>query len=179
MKLKSAFSVILGLLLTANLCSPLYGAELHTRYATIIYDDDNMLRKFNREVVTSGRFSRLFSSRKNTTLEDEVRTKVDSIVKKVEAILDMFPANMKLRINLLPSTREVQDVYFRKYRKKTNFISYYSPQERTVYLSMKNVELRVFAHELAHAVIHHYFRVPPSSKIHEVLAQYVENQITH
>ena len=58
-----------------------------------------------------------------------------------------------------------------------DFIAFYSPKTKTVYFSLKDLYLKVFAHELAHAVIDHYFEKAPPTKIHEMLAQYVENQL--
>ena len=47
----------------------------------------------------------------------------------------------------------------------------------TIYASAENFKIGVIGHEIAHAVISHYFVVQPSVKIQEVLAGYVEYQL--
>jgi hypothetical protein len=47
-----------------------------------------------------------------------------------------------------------------------------------MYLSIRDVKLRVIAHEIGHVVVDHYFDVPPPVKIHEVLAQFAETHIS-
>jgi len=90
----------------------------------------------------------------------------------------MFPAKLKFNIVIHPSTKGVQKDFQRLYRKKVNYIAFYSPGKNTVFYSADNGRLRVVAHEIGHVVAENYFAISPPPKIHEVLAQYAESHIT-
>lgn len=160
------------------LVQPVLAAELETRFATIIYENQEILHEFNNE-VSSGSGLMLFSSRRPTSLNivDEVKNKLDGIVEKVELVLEMFPANLRFVVVLLPSDRDVQRVYLEKYQKKVDYIAFYMRKTKTMYLSVDDVSLTVLAHEIAHVVVDHYFDISPPTKIHEMLAQYASTHI--
>jgi TolA-binding protein len=149
---------------------------LETRYATVSYGDDEVLRLFDKRVKLGGMgFS--FGSKVNTNLRSEVRKKINQINGRVQEILEMRPQDMRLKVVLLPNKKEVQQIYWDQYQRKVDFIAFYSPLTKTAYFSVDNLSLRVYAHEIAHATINHYFAKDPPVKIHEMLAQYVETQI--
>ena len=156
---------------------PVFGLELETRYATIQYPDIGALRKFNKK-LHMGSLGYLLSGKRNETIEDEVRNKVDVIVEKVQSVLDMFPRSMKFKIVICESTKRVQEEFKRIYGIKVDYLAFFSPVEDTVFYSAKNVTLRVVSHEIGHVVAEKYFVVSPPVKIHEVLAQYAEMHIT-
>ncbi len=155
-----------------------FGAEITSKYTTITYGADAQLRKFNKKLRINRRGAFFLGNPQEVTAAQEVGNKVDMVVEKVKTILEMFPDQLHITVRLLTSAREVQRVYQQRYRIRGKYIAFYSPKDRTIFISAKNAELPVFAHEVAHAIIHHYFKVAPSSKIHEVLAQYAEEHIT-
>ncbi len=168
-------TVLAGFLLVASAAAA-FASELKTQYTIVTYDKEEQLRKFNRE-VSFGSLSYLLRNRRSITSDDEVRNKVDVLVERVEAILDMFPRDLKFRIVLLSNDREVQRVYKNRYGAAVDYISFYSPRDKTVYISVDDVRLGVLAHELAHVILDFYFGVSPPVKIHEVLAQFVETHL--
>jgi hypothetical protein len=170
------FSFFLSVSLLFLSVSSIHASEFKTRYTTVSYERDDLLRKFNRKISLGG-LSYLVRNKKNITLEDEIRNKIDAVFEKSESILDMFPKNLQFTIVLLASETDVQGIYRNKYGRKSEFISFYSPGNKTVYLSVNDVRLGVLAHELAHVILDNYFDVPPPVKIHELLSQYVETHI--
>ena len=153
------------------------GLELKTWNASVIYEKEDLLRKFNRN-VRLGSLSYAARDRTSITVEDEVRNKVDVVLERVKVVLAMFPKNLNFTIILLPSDTDVQKVYTGKFGKKVNFISFYSPRDKIVYISVDDVRLGVLAHELAHVVIDfYYYENPTPVKIHEILAQFVESHL--
>jgi hypothetical protein len=102
---------------------------------------------------------------------------MDVLIERVETILEMYPKELKFNITLLSSDNEVQDVFRKKYGRTVNYISFYSPRDKTIYVSVKDIELGVLAHEIAHVIIDFYYGMSTPRKIHEVLAQYVENHL--
>ena len=166
------YVLLLSLLFTSSACA----FELSTRYATIIYIKKNQLQEFNDNVFL-GSLSYLTRRKRAVTVEDEVKNKLDTILEKVESTLEVYPSKIRLRVILLDSEDDVRKAYARLYGKSRDFVAFYSPREKTLYLSLRNVTLGLLAHELAHVVIDHYFGISPPVKIHEVLAQYVETHI--
>ena len=47
----------------------------------------------------------------------------------------------------------------------------------TIYVDSENININIFGHELSHAIQSHYFVVPTSNKMQEILAGYVEYQL--
>ncbi|MCP4117790.1 MAG: hypothetical protein GY737_20810 [Desulfobacteraceae bacterium] len=155
----------------------LHSQEIRSRYATITYTDMATLRKFNNKLYM-GRLKYLLHSKKSETIEDEVGSKIDLIVEKVETVLDMYPASLRFSIVIHPSTKGIQEDFQRLYKKKVNYIAFYSPGKNTVFYSANNAKLRVVAHEIGHVVAENYFAISPPPKIHEVLAQYAETHVS-
>lgn len=112
------------------------------------------------------------------TVADEVRAKVDIIVEKVQIVLDMFPDYYRVHLVLLPDDDDVARVYQKKYGKSVDHIAYYSLSEKTIYISVDDVQIRVLAHEIGHSVVDHYFEVRPPYNIHELMAQFAEKHVT-
>jgi hypothetical protein len=172
----SFIRVVFTFLFFAASLSTAHGLELKTRYTTIVYKTEDLLRKFNKE-VSLGSLSYIMRNTRSITAEDEAKNKVDVIIEKVESLLEMFPKNLKFRMMLLPGEKDVQRVYREKYRTEVDYIAFYSPQDETVYVSVEDVRRGVLAHELAHVVIDHYYGVPTPVRIHEILAQFAESHL--
>lgn len=150
-----------------------YCFELKTGHATIVYGKEELLREFNKE-VSLGSLSFLVRGKKSGTVEDEVINKIDAVIEKVEAVLEMFPKDLKLTVMLLASQKEVQRIYSEKYGISVDYIAFYSRRYETIYISVDDAHIGVLAHEISHAIMDHYFGVPPPAKINEVLGQFVE-----
>jgi hypothetical protein len=164
-----AFVIIAVICCVSALAAEAHAGALETRYATLIYSNESQIREFNSSVSIGGR--------SGITMFDEAKNKVDAVTERVMMILEMYVRNLKFKIVLLSSASEVRSVYRSKYNHDVNFISFYSPKDKTVYLSVDDANNRIFGHEVAHAVIDGYFKVPPSVKIHEMLAKYAENNL--
>ena len=51
---------------------------------------------------------------------------------------------------------------------------FYFHDDKTIYISTEDLTLGMLGHEMAHAIISHYFVVPPPTKVQEVLSGYVD-----
>ncbi|MDB4349495.1 hypothetical protein OAA99_00915 [Omnitrophica bacterium] len=89
------------------------------------------------------------------------KSRVDRIVEKVQSLLDMYPEDFKIAVYLRP-----------QYEK--GHIAFYRNENQSVVVYADRVTDNVFAHEISHAVINSYFESPPSSKVKEILSQYVD-----
>ncbi len=121
--------------------------------------------------------NRILDKRKVETIEDEVKHKIDIIIEKVRATLDMYTSNLRFRIVLFPDKTSITKSYRKLYNSKRTVVGFYDPNINTVYFSVKNSELKVVAHEFGHAVVANFFEVSPPVRIHELMAQFAEKHI--
>ena len=152
-------------------------ADLESRYATIHYDNEQQLRKFNSELFLGRNLAFRLREKNIVTFQDEITAKIDLLIDQVQIVLEMFPDKIKFDILLFDNSDEAQKELLHRYGKKVDFISFYSRRDNTLYLSAKDAELKVVAHELGHVVLEHYFKNSPPVKIHELLAQYAASHI--
>jgi len=166
------------LLLLPGLMPQVHAAELHSQFAVVLYDDPTLLRDFNDNLQVGRQLGYLLQMRRIQTREDELRAKMDIVIGKAQDVLDMRPQKLRFNIQLFPDEAGVRAEYFRNYNQKVDYLAYYSLSRKTMYLSVNRVNLRVFAHEVGHVIVDHFFPVRPPYKIHELMAQYVETHIT-
>jgi len=150
--------------------------EMHTRYATIIYNDDRDLDRFNAEIYL-GKYNFLLQQEGMYGVADEVRLKIDLILDRVKEILNMFPEQDKMKIIICSSNEDIREIHERIYGYPTSSTAFYAPDINMVFFSSTNVELTTVAHEFAHVVMEKYFQTPPLVKIHELLSRYVARHI--
>lgn len=152
------------------------GLELESRYATIVYDNATVLKKFNSKLYM-GKLKYLLHGKKNETVEDEVLNKIDVIVEKIQLVLSMFPDDMNFKIVIHESKEGVRKDYKRIYNHDRDVIAFYAPIEDTVFIWVKRSNLDVVSHEIGHVVAEKYFSPSPPSSIHEVIAQHAQMHI--
>ena len=149
--------------------------KISTGYAKIRSDGGETLRIFNKRIKI-GSLGSLLKRRAEGELsvEGQVSQKVDIIIDRVKTILEMHPRNFTVQINVLPDAQSVRAAYRKKYYREVDFVAFYAPAEKAIYIAADEAKAVVLAHELAHAVIDQFFGVAAPTKIHELLAQYVE-----
>lgn len=156
-----SISLIILLIFSINSTGAFCQSEkiFRTKYATIHYKDDKDIDDF---------IWRLGGQRFEFTDDIYIASsRVDRIVEKVQAILDM---RLKKTSNI--------DVYLlRTPPNPDKPAALYEYKTRAIYVSIDNSSDGVFAHEVAHAVINQYFSPPPPSKIQEILTQYVDKYL--
>lgn len=150
--------------------------EIHGQFASISYENENMLQSFNNRLFM-GRLRYLLRAKRALTVEDEVINKMDVITEKVEQVLEMFPPHLHYTVLLSENTDKVKDQFVALHHKEWRRPGFYSPINDTMYLSVENADLKVVAHEVGHVVVEKYFKIRPPVKVHELLAQYAEKHI--
>lgn len=161
-----------------SLAQPLEYAKISTQYATVSYQDKTLLRLFNKRIkLRSMGYLMKRGGSIQLSLEGDVSRKIDIIVERVETILGMWPKNFKVHIFVMRTANDVQTLYKKKYLRESNFLAFYAPLEKSIYISADDAESIVLAHELAHAVIDQYFTETASLKIHELLSDYVTEHL--
>lgn len=147
------------------------------RYGTLHFNNDELLKEFNEQIDLNRKLSYYMRKKRIVTVGDEVMAKLETIIERVEVVLDMFPDNLNINVVLLPDQSDVSRMFLQKYGKKANHIAYYSLSEDTIYISVDDARLRVIAHEIGHAVVDHFFKVRPPYNIHELMAQFAEKHV--
>lgn len=143
-----------------------------TQYAAIYYfNSEDELSDFGRKINSRA----LFSGRGDeTTL---IRDSVDRIVYRVKTILAMYPPDFQFNIYIYSTYDEIKKVYREIGMAGTAPIAFYLHKPKTIYVSLEKINDRIFAHEVAHAIINSYFDTPPPAEMQEILAQYVDKHL--
>ena len=176
---RSFLTVIALLALTGLLLPPgLKASQLQSRYVILHCNSRELLRDFNDNVDLGRKLRYQIRNKNIVTIEDEVLSKLDTIMEKAEVVLDMFPKNLKIQVVLLATADDVSQVFARKYKKRAQHIAFYSLSEDTIYISVEDSRLEVIAHEIGHAIVDHYFSERPPYNIHELMAQFAEKHIS-
>ena len=146
--------------------------QYETRYATVYYRSDKDFYGFSRNIGSLGIFGR---SLENAAVK--TRERVDAVVDRVETILDMHPANLRVAVYVYPTQKELEEVYRGMDLYSEAPIAFYSSRQKAIFVSAENVTEGVLAHEFAHAVICFYFVTPPPARMQEILAQFVDRNL--
>jgi len=107
-------------------------------------------------------------------LENILENILDEIYLEVSDILDIHMYSFRINLEVLPDKDYLGRILQERFRKEINVPSFYFYGRNTIYISAEEINSGVLGHEVAHAIISHYFVVPPPVKVQEVLCGYVE-----
>jgi hypothetical protein len=117
------------------------------------------------------------SAERNFSADEELADTLDTLFSQVCDILDMQLYSFQGNIKICRDYAQLNRIYRDFFHKELGTRSFYVHNSNTVYTSADNFRLGIVGHEIAHAIICHYFVVLPSVKVQEVLAMYVEYQL--
>lgn len=107
----------------------------------------------------------------------ELAEMVDILYKRVCSILDMQLYSYKGNIKICSDKAQLGRIYSTLFGRELGQKSFYVYDLNTIYISAESFTREILGHEMAHAIICHYFVVAPSVKVQEILASYVEYQL--
>lgn len=103
---------------------------------------------------------------------------IDALFLRVCGILDMRLYNYRGNIKVCRDYSQLNGIYEGLFGQSLNHkSSFFVFSANSVYISAESFKREILGHEIAHAVISHYFVVLPPVKVQEVLAVYVEYQL--
>jgi len=103
---------------------------------------------------------------------------VDTLFLRACGILDMNLYSFHGSIKVCRDTAQTEEIYQNLFsRDLGSRVSFYVFDLNTIYIAAGSFRKEILGHEIAHALICHYFAVSPTIKIQEVLAAYVEYQL--
>lgn len=109
-----------------------------------------------------------------TGAKDILANTVDALYSEVSDILDIHIYSFHGTIKILPNQASLSALINQNFRIIFNEPSIYVHEKNTIYISLADTTTGMLGHEISHAIISHYFVVPPPAKIEEVLSGYVE-----
>ena len=117
---------------------------------------------------------RMLLSNRSLSMEDRLKARLEIILLRDEDILGMYPQDLHVKVRIFKSRKEMNDVYDGMFNERAKFRSFYMHYFRSVYTNEQDFVDSVMAHELGHAVIDHYFSIPPPPRMAELMATYVD-----
>ena len=99
---------------------------------------------------------------------------LDALFLEVSDILDTHIYGLNGNIVVLNRQKDVANIFKMQFDIEMSERAFYSHEEGTIYISFEDLTLGMLGHEMAHAIISHFFIVPPPPTIQEVLCGYVE-----
>lgn len=142
---------------------------------SIYYQDGVSLNTVSRRLGKRGLFvSGVYGPNPTGVPQEKVAYRLDRLMKRVKEILDMYPRMNQMEIRIFRDREGLAVQYKSIFGENKDYKAFYAHKYRTIYTSEEDMTDSVIAHEMAHAVIDHYFGVVPPNKVTEVLASYVD-----
>ena len=108
------------------------------------------------------------------TYQEEICYRLDKLFNRVREALDMYPKAPRAKIMVYRDRAELNEEYFKLTGKREDARAFYIYKYNTIYTSENDMEDSVMIHEMAHAVMDHYFPVIMPERAREILASYVD-----
>ena len=103
---------------------------------------------------------------------------LDTLFSQVSGILDINIYSLQVNIKVGRDYNHLNSVYQTLFDADLhNMKSFYVHDLKTIYIQRESFTREILGHEIAHAIICHYFVVPPPMRVQEVLSGYVEYQL--
>ena len=99
---------------------------------------------------------------------------LDAIYLSVSDVLDIHMYSFSVELDFFPDRAPLADELQKYLQRKIDVPSFYYYDTNRIYISCSDLTLGMLSHEIAHAIVSHYFVVPPSVKVQEILSGYVE-----
>ena len=144
-------------------------------YYTPQLDIAGLLEKLN--ITSADKLLAGQATNRGDSYESELSEMLDALFTQVCDSLDMQLYSFQGKIKICPDKERLNKIYNSLFNKDLQASSFYVYSLNTVYISADSFKREILGHEMAHAIISHYFVVQPSVKIQEVLAGYVEYQL--
>ena len=111
--------------------------------------------------------------------ESPLPGRIDILYGLVGDMVDMHVYNFKGSIKICQDQVKLNSIYKKLFDKglASYMVSFYVNETSTIYISGENFRREVLGHEIAHAIINHYFVISPPIKVQEILAKYIEYQL--
>ena len=182
-KMKFGVLIFLFLVLISLTLFPAFGEEenwfvIKSTSFTIYCAHNTDMNRIAKRLERRGLFvNGIYGPNPVSAPSEKIAYRMDMILKRVKEILDMYPDNMNVKIKIFNDQKELDDEYYRIFRERVDYKSFYIHAHNTIYTSEDDLSDSTIAHEMGHAVVDHYFSLTPPPKVAELLAQYVDKHL--
>ncbi len=150
--------------------------RIDSRYCTIWLHPEVEARQVSKRVST-WRVRPQVKIAKSEAEETKVAAKFDTLFQRAQEILDMYPPGIHTTVRIGKERSDIQGIHASRYGFGTEAIAFYDFDDNTVFVAVKDLSEGVLAHEMAHCIIDHYFKIRPPRKIEEMLAIHVDEHL--
>jgi len=151
---------------------------IESKYFTLEFPRECELVEFAQKINVNYFLQMDIPSSDTKNFDSIISKTLDALYLEVSDILDIHIYSYHGKIKVYPNKEKLKENVFRNYPgQKYNLPSVYIHSDNAIHISLADLTLGMLAHEIAHAIISHYFVVPPPAKVQEVLAGYVEYSI--
>jgi len=153
----------------------------NSRFASIHYQEPSLLENLARKIQPGAltlSLNRIFMGGTKPSPQAKAGRYVDQLFQRVQVILEMPKPELKVHVRLYRSQDELSEAFSAITGRPTRVPAFYWRETDTIYLQLERISPGILAHEMAHAVIAHYFIVSPPEKIAELLCQYVDREVS-
>lgn len=175
------FNLIISLMLLApatslDAASKVAPTHIVTSQYFAVYGPENLdildvLNKLNYDYfLQSQNFSNPAIREPKIVLADTL----DAIFQESSRILGVHIYTFQATIEFLQDRDTLKVVIYKMTGVTMEERAFYFDDTKTIYVSLKDVTAGILGHEMAHAIISHYFGAPPPQNIQEILAGYVD-----
>lgn len=182
--------IVLSCALLFLLLSPAYsavndgfgeGRKISGKYFTVMYKPGVEVGTLTQQLnigLTDKILSGNISSQGNSSAEAELAEMLDILFLTVSDILDVHLYSFQGTIKVCPDEDALASVYKNLFEGEPGSrLSFYVNELNAIYITAGHFKREILGHEIAHAILSHYFVVQPPVKVAEVLAGYVEYQL--
>lgn len=155
--------------------------KIEGKYFTIYYSQQIGISKLSRQLNITAMDKILAGKNvgEDIASEPELAKMVDILYGLVGDMIDMHVYNFKGSIKICEDQAQLNNIYRNLFNKDlaSSMASFYVNDINTIYISEESFKREILGHEIAHAIINHYFVVSPPIKVQEILAKYIEYQL--
>lgn len=170
------FTVLLGTI-GFGFCRQVFAGELaflakgkyFSVYTSESIDLSSVLNRLNFE-----QFAHFDSPGGEFDLTSLLAKTLDGLYLEVSDILGIHVYSYHGKIVFLSDRNQINSMFQTYFGRDFPERSFYIHEKNTIYISAADITSGMMGHEISHAIISHYFVVPPPAKVQEVLSGYVE-----
>ena len=153
--------------------------NLESKHVSIYYKSPDELEKFTSRIRPK-KYTKtvddLYMSSSRYSPNDPAAI-VDRLFLRVQRILGMRVAGLRVRIMVHPGQDEITEQFKRYMGYEMKSPAFYFKRKNTIHVHLERLHAGILAHEMAHAVIEHSLGAPRGSHASETLCRYVDSQI--
>ena len=150
---------------------------------TVRFTDAHHLKNMDKALKTNFigktllRSFGFLSTERSDRLNESLKTKILSILHRVQLILGMRLKKVKLDLFLFETRQDFDRFYMTTFGFPSPAHSIYKQKRNAIYLTLSELTTGVLAHEMGHFVICAYCLVPPPANAQEIMCQYLDKHI--